>query len=133
MSKKTLRYFEIAKSVARLSDHRCKIGCVVVKNHRIISSGHNSATVCHGRQALADKLYFDCESKGPVHAEFDALSYLHFKGVDLAGAELYIYRETSSGELTLARPCPRCMKLIRECEIREVNYTGDGSYITEKF
>lgn len=47
LSKRERAYFNSAKSIAELSDHRCKLGCVVVDGHRIISSGHNSKTKFH--------------------------------------------------------------------------------------
>lgn len=131
ISKKEKSYFNAAKAISKLSDHRCKLGCIVVKGHKIISSGHNSQTRCHGRQAEIDKKYFGCECKGPVHAEFDALNYLINQRTDLSGAEIYIYRDINNGELAMARPCPRCMELIKSCGIRKIKYTGHNSYITE--
>ena len=74
LSKSERAYFNSAKSVSELSDHRCKIGCVVVDGHRIISSGHNSKTKFHRIQSELDNKYFPgYENKGPVHAEISAL------------------------------------------------------------
>lgn len=132
ISKSERSYYNAAKSISKLSDHRCKIGCVVVKNHKIISSGHNSKTKCHARQALTDKSFFnDPHALGPVHAEFDAINYLINQHIDLSGAQVYVYRENYNGELAPSRPCPRCMALIKACGIKKIKYTGDKSFIQE--
>ena len=132
ISKSERSYYNAAKSIAKLSDHRCKIGCVVVKNHKIISSGHNSRTKFHAKQALTDKSFFnDPHALGPVHAEFDAINYLINQHVDLSGAQVYIYRENHDGELAPSRPCPRCMALIKACGIKRIKYTGDDSFVQE--
>lgn len=132
MTKTEQSYFNAARSISKLSDHRYKIGCVVVKSHKIISSGHNSQIKHHAKQARVDKEFFnDPKALGPVHAEFDALNYLVNQRIDLSGAHLYVYREMSHGLPALARPCPRCMGLIRACGIRKLHYTGSNSYISE--
>lgn len=51
-------YFKIAKTISDLSDHRCRVGAVVVHKHHIISSGHNSASKTHAFQARLDKRTF---------------------------------------------------------------------------
>jgi deoxycytidylate deaminase len=124
-------FFNAAKSVSELSDHRHKLGCVVVLGHRIISSGRNSKTKCHKVQALMDKAMFGCESFGPVHAEVDALLPLIRKRVDLSRASLYIYREHKDGSTALAHPCARCMKLIKECGIKKIHYSTNDGYAVE--
>ena len=124
-------FFNAAKSVSELSDHRHKLGCVVVLGHRIISSGRNSKTKCHKVQAMMDKAMFGCESLGPVHAEVDALLPLIRKKVDLSRASIYVYREHKDGSPALAHPCSRCMKLIKECGIKRIHYTTDFGYAVE--
>lgn len=132
ISKSERSYFNAAKSISKLSDHRCKIGCVVVKNHKIISSGHNSKTKFHAKQAIKDKKFFnDPHALGPIHAEFDAINYLINQRVDLTNAQIYVYRENHNGELSMCRPCPRCMALIKSCGIKKIKYTGDNSFISE--
>ena len=58
LSKRDKVFFNTAKEVAKFSDHRCKLGCVVVDHHRIISSGFNSKTKCHRLQAELDQKFF---------------------------------------------------------------------------
>lgn len=120
-------YFRAAQSIAALSNHRCQMGCVVVKGHRIISSGHNSATTTHAFQAKVDSRYFDCECAGFLHAETDALLPLMNQKVDLSQASIYVYRSMRNGSQGMARPCPRCMGVIKSLGIKKINYsTPDG-------
>ena len=128
LSKRERVYFSNAKNEATLSDHRCKIGCVVVDKHRMVSSGHNSNTKCHRRQAELDRKEFGVESRGPVHAEMDALlPFLASHTRELTNASIYVYREMLDGTRGLARPCTRCMKIIKSLGISKVYYsTFDG-------
>ena len=47
ISKTELAYFNAAKAVSKLSNHKHKLGCIVVNKHRIISSGYNSMDKFH--------------------------------------------------------------------------------------
>lgn len=133
MTKRERAHFGAAKAVSELSDHRCKLGCVVTMGSRIISSGHNSSQKCHGVQVRLDKEMFGCESRGPIHAEVDALLPLIRKGTDLSNASLYVYRELKDGTLACARPCARCEKLIRSLNIKRIFYTVENGIAQEKW
>lgn len=121
-------YFRAAEAISKLSDHHYKIGCVVVANHRIISSGHNGGSNTHGFQKRLDDQFFkDEKSRGCKHAEVDALLPLIGKKLDLSRATVYVFRRNCRGELAMARPCPRCMSVIKSLGIRKINYsTPDG-------
>lgn len=123
-------YFRAAESMSFLSDHRCRLGCVIVKGHRIISSGHNSASKRHSLQAKIDTQYFRCDCSGFVHAEVDALIPLIDQHIDLTQASIYVYRSTCNGK-GMARPCPRCIYLIKKVGIRKVNYTTPDGFVEE--
>lgn len=124
-------YFRAAESVASLSNHRVRMGCVVVKGHRIISSGHNSATNTHAFQAKVDSNYFGCSCAGYLHAETDALIPLINQKVDLSQATLYVYRNMRDGTRGMARPCPRCMGVIKSLGIRKIHYTTPDGFAEE--
>lgn len=133
LSKSEKAYFNAAKGISMLSDHRCKLGCIVVSGHRIISSGHNSKSKFHRLQSELDNKWFPgYENKGPVHAEVAALIPLIKRRVDLSGTALYVYRESRDGKLAMARPCPRCMELIKEQEIKKICYTTNNGYADER-
>lgn len=120
-------YFKAAEGMSMLSNHRCKMGCVVVSGHRIISSGRNSATKTHAIQTKVDTRYFGCDCAGYLHAETDALIPLMNSRMDLSRAAVYVYRRMGDGSSGMARPCPRCMGVIKSLGIRKINYsTPDG-------
>lgn len=134
LSKRESAFFNIAKEVSMLSNHKTKLGCVIIDKHRIISSGHNSQTKCHRLQADIDKKYFKLDNcKGPVHAEVAALLPLIKRKQDLSTATVYLYRESNdTNMIAMSRPCPRCMSLIKQCGIKKIKYTTPDGYATEK-
>lgn len=133
LSRKERIFFNTAKEIANLSDHHFHLGCVIVDHHRIISSGHNSNSKCHRLQKDLDTKFFGKESKGPVHAEVAALlPLIKQHNIDLSGATLYIYREDKRGHIAMSRPCPRCMSLIKKCDIKKIKYTTVDGFVTEK-
>lgn len=131
LSKTDRSFFKAAQSVSMLSDHRCRIGCVIVDKHRIISSGHNSNTKCHPLQAEIDTKHFNCFCTGKLHAETSAILPLLRLDEDYSRATLYTYREHANGSLAASRPCARCMQLIKQLGITKIKYTTDDGYAAE--
>ena len=132
LTKRESAYFEIAKTMSKLSDHKQKLGCVVVNKHHVISTGHNSQSKIHAIQAKIDQKRFGgFYHRGCVHAETDALIPLIKDNVDLTNASIYIFRAHKNGSNALARPCPGCESLIRACGIKKVYYTTENSYTKE--
>ena len=134
MGKTNKAYFRAAKAVSELSDYPIhKLGCCVVKGHRIISSGCNSKSKCHPIQAKLDTEKYGVECAGKCHAEISALLPLIRDKVDLKGSAIYIYRQHKNGTLAMARPCSSCQKVIRELGIKKVFYTIENGYAVEKW
>lgn len=131
LSKTERAFFKAAQSMSMLSDHRCRIGCVIVDKHRIISSGHNSNTKCHPLQAEIDSRHFNTCCVGKLHAETSAIIPLLKNNEDYSRATVYTYRQLKDGSLGLARPCPRCMELIKQLRISKIKYTTEHGYATE--
>lgn len=136
MTKKELRYFEIARSVSKLSNFKTTskhIGCIVVCDNRVISSGCNSNKTSP-LQKKYNKFRFDCDTTPhTLHAETDALKPLvDRQDIDFKNVKLYIYRERANGDKGLAKPCESCMALIRNLGIREIHYTSDDGYCFEE-
>lgn len=136
LTKKEIRYFEIARSVSKLSNFKTTskhIGCIVVCDNRVISSGYNSNKTSP-LQKKYNKLRFDCDSTPhTLHAETDALKPLvDRQDIDFKNVKLYIYREKANGSKGLAKPCESCMALIKNLGIREIHYTSDDGYCFEE-
>jgi deoxycytidylate deaminase len=132
LTKSQRAYFRAARAVSELSDYpRHHLGCVIVDKHRIVSSGYNSNTKCDSIQAKMDIERHGVFCPGKVHAECAALMPILKNKISLSNAELYVYREHKNGSLAMSRPCPSCMKLIRKCGIRYINYTTEDGYAFE--
>ena len=131
-SKRDLAIFRSAESIAKLSDHRCQIGCVVVNQHKIISSGCNTHSKTHKFQALLDKKQFDDDTcNGYLHAEINALLPLIKNNVNLSRAIIYTFRRDKNNDLCLSRPCSRCMSVIKSLGIKKLKYTTEYGYASE--
>ena len=133
IGKKNKAYFRAAKAVSELSDYPIhKVGCVIIDKHRIISSGCNSNSKCHPVQKRIDDNFFNTKCRGKVHAETAALIPLIKSGVNLNNAVVYTYREHKNGKKAMARPCQRCMMLLKSCGIRKIKYTTELGYAEER-
>ena len=107
------------------SNYRFKIGAVVFKGSRILSSGHNeirSVRYINNRY----KTYLNT-----LHAEQAAL--LHLDWNRLKNASICIIRATQNGVLGNAKPCPMCMGLIQHVKIKTIWYSdADGNIVSTK-
>ena len=125
-------YLDMAQLYADKMSGCCKVevGCVIVKDRRMISFGANRAVshLCRVLGCLREKKYGenskshrnpeDCSS---IHSEIDALSNLRESAV---GATAYVTRY----------PCEGCAKALISAGIKEVVYGGTTkiSLMTQK-
>ena len=98
-----------------------KLGAVIVKRGRILSTGYNEIR-------WNKKL-----RKENIHAEESAIVKLltEKRMHDLVGADIYVTRFTKGGRVGMARPCGCCNRLIATCGIRRVFYTTDDDTVLE--
>lgn len=109
--------FNIAKRLSYKSDYEShKLGAVVARGKRIEGIGFNR------RRSHPKSNTRYCNT----HAELSAILNCHKD--DLSGCEIYVYRETKSKELAIAKPCQFCHELIKKVGIKRVHYTVDGGY-----
>lgn len=132
MTKRELAYFGAAKEVSKLSDHKHKIGAVVVLKHRIISSDCNSDRKTHPLQKRYNRYRFSEDTPHKCHAELLALIPLIKDGVDLSNASVFTYRQHKDGSLACARPCKSCMQLIKDCGIKKIFYSTEDGFAREE-
>ena len=99
------------------SNYRFKIGAVVFKGNRILSSGHNE--IRSSNIPSKHNLYINS-----VHAEQAALL-----GTDwnkLKGCSILVMRcSKTKGNLSNAKPCPLCQKLLAHIGIRNIYYSNE--------
>jgi len=117
------RYFDIAKKIAsRSNHHKYRLGCVIVKGKVVIGMGWNMKKT-HPRSP-----HPYCH----VHAEFMAIMSAGQDRELLEGSTCYVYRESKTGYLAMAKPCPSCMGMLKSYGIKVVSYTTQGSYETQE-
>jgi len=124
------RYFELAESVAKLSDYpRIKIGSVLVKNKDVVSVGQNMLKT-HPTQHRYNKcLPYDMPIDH-VHSEINCLSKA--RPDLLRGSTLYVFRRDRNGNIAMCRPCNACMQAIRDAGIKDLYYTTQYGYNYER-
>ncbi len=113
IAKDNKMYMDIALLTAQRSyAQRLKVGCVIVKNHSIISFGWNGMPTGYDNccEELVDgKLVTKPEVQ---HAELNAIAKLAQNGYSSNGASIFISHS----------PCIHCALLIQKCGIKEVYY-----------
>lgn len=136
MNNKDVHYMLCAKQIALLSKFKPRVGCVVVYNKTIISSGYNDEkthpTQRHYNAYRFDKKYSDNEVIPKLHAEISALSKIQYLDIDWSKAKIYVYRILGNKQ-GLARPCNACMQFIRDLGIKHIFYSTYENLITEEF
>lgn len=133
------RFFDEAKKESRLSDYDgVHIGaCAVYKGKFIIARAHNTAKT-NPTQYFYNRYRMDEKSDillkpARSHAETQLYRKIRYLDIDFKDVTVYIYREWSDGTRAMARCCPSCEKLLRDLGIKIVCYTGNDSYIEERF
>ena len=97
-----IRFIKLAKEVSTWSiDPSTKVGCVLVKNKRVISTGYNGfpKNISDNFDRLMDR---EQKYESTVHAEVNAVTTAALHGVSTEGSTAYI---------TLM-PCSRCASVL---------------------
>lgn len=102
-------FFNLARNVSKHSTMSPKVGAVVVKK-KPISVGFNKNKPIFYRFS--------------THAEVNAILNAGGRFWELKDCEIYVYRERN-GLPALAKPCEKCMELIRKVGIKKIYYTVD--------
>lgn len=103
---------ELAKlSSIRSPCHRLQVGCVIVKDHRMISMGYNG--FLSGCPHIS--IVKNGHEQATVHAEINAISDAAKRGVSLNGSTAYITHY----------PCINCFKALASSGIKEIIYRSD--------
>jgi dCMP deaminase len=96
--------------------HRLHVGCILVKNNRIISTGYNGwlAGMEHTSVIRTDASGKQHEM-ATIHAEQNAICYSTNTGISINEATAYITHY----------PCLNCAKLLAACGIKKIYYHHD--------
>lgn len=111
-----LNWDEYFMSIALLASqrspcNRLRVGCVIVKNNRLISMGYNG--FIPGAPHISRVK--DNHEQSIIHSEVNALADCAKRGASLSGAKIYVTHY----------PCINCFRSIAACEIKEVIYLED--------
>jgi dCMP deaminase len=111
-------YMKTAQTFAELSHaQRLQVGCIIVKDDRIISIGYNGmpagwSNVCEDEFLHEDGSTTTKTKKEVLHAETNAIAKLARSNESGQDASLFVTHS----------PCLECAKLIYQSGIKEVYY-----------
>ena len=95
----------------RSSCKRLHVGCILVKDSRIISCGYNGFLPGHPHESHVR----DNHEQATVHAEQNAITDCAKRGISTDGSTAYITHY----------PCLYCAKILVASGIREIKYIND--------
>ena len=95
----------------RSSCERLNVGCIFVKENRIIAQGYNGYIAgCEHKMLMRDN-----HNIATIHAEQNTITDCAKRGVSSDGCTAYITHY----------PCYNCMKLMVSCGINSIKYIND--------
>lgn len=106
-------FLEIAQMVAtRATCPRKAVGCVLVRDHMVVSSGYNGSV--RGLPHCTDVgcMMEDNHCVAVIHAELNAIVQAARNGVRIEGAECYV----------TASPCWNCFKALANAGVKRIVY-----------
>lgn len=92
----------------RSSCHRLHVGCAVVKDNRIVSTGYNG----HLPGTPHDTIVRDGHEQMTIHAETNAIADAAKRGISLDGSSIYVTH----------MPCLNCAKVLIASGIKQIYY-----------
>ena len=100
---------------------RLQVGCLFVKNNRIVSQGYNGFLP----GAPHESIMRDGHEQGTVHAEQNAVSDCARRGASCEGCTVYITHY----------PCVICTRIMLAAGIKEIKYIDDykNDELVERF
>ena len=106
-------YFsDLSKLVSKRSPcERLQVGCVLVKNNRIIATGYNGFLPNAPHQSIV----IDNHEQATIHAEQNCIADCAKRGVETENSIAYVTHY----------PCINCYKILIASGIKEINYIDD--------
>ena len=106
-------FIQMAEMVShRATCDRLSVGCILVKDNRIISTGYNGSISEHPHCDDAGHTMYEGGCKRTIHAELNALLQCAKFGIPSDGAIAYVTHY----------PCPDCMKALNQAGIKKIIY-----------
>ena len=98
-------------TATRSSCERLHVGCLLVRDNRIISQGYNGFLPGAPHESIVENNH----EQATVHAEQNAISDCAKRGVSCLGCIAYITHY----------PCINCFKIMAASGIKEIKYIND--------
>lgn len=100
-----------ATTATRSACRRLKVGCLLVKDNRIIAQGYNGYLPgCPHEQKLRDG-----HEMATIHAEQNVIADCAKRGVSCKDATVYVTHY----------PCVYCMKILAASQVKDISYIND--------
>jgi len=96
---------------SRSACERLHVGCVIVKNNRIITAGYNGFLPGAPHKSIV----IDNHEQATIHAEQNAITDCANRGVSVKDSIVYITHF----------PCINCAKILAASGIKEIKYLHD--------
>lgn len=108
-------FIEVARVVAtRSTCDRAQVGCVIVRERRILTTGYNGSPAGLPHCTEVGHLLVDGHCIRTLHAEQNAIMQAALHGISTRNAMLYVTHQ----------PCYHCAKMIVNSGIRQVVHGG---------
>lgn len=109
-------FLQMASVFGNLSScNRAKVGALITKDSRVISTGYNGFPAGFGKSGCSCEDRLGLTKAEVIHAEANAILFLAKYGISAAGATLY----------TDLSPCFACSVLILQAGITRVVYKNE--------
>jgi dCMP deaminase len=106
-------FLDLAKAAAtRATCDRAQVGCVLVKNNRIVSTGYNASISGHAHCDDAGHIVVDGSCIRAAHAEENAIITAAKHGISVDDTIAY----------TTHFPCWRCFRMLANAGISKIVY-----------
>ena len=114
--RRTETYKKIVEILGEASScNRARVGCLILKEGRIISTGYNGSLPGAPECDSEGHLMVDGHCIRTIHAEQNALMFLAKQGISSSGCVAFVTH----------LPCPSCTKLLIQAGIEDVYYIND--------
>lgn len=120
------KHIKLARSMAFKSRSRFRLGAVLVKKKRVVSTGYNQMKKTHPQMQKF------CRQRHTLGLHAEVHCAIGVPMADLDGAELYVARVLRDGSTALARPCGVCREFLRSVGVRLVSYTTKQGIDSER-
>ena len=109
-------FMQIAFTVAQRSTcDRAHVGCVLVRDRRMLTTGYNGAPAGLPHCDEVGHLLIDGHCVRTLHAEQNAIIQGALHGVSIVGATAYVTHQ----------PCLTCAKMLINAGVRRIVYAGN--------